>query len=92
MRPFLAFVLLAAAVSCSGPEESPQARSYERPEDSLAVEASASVPLQYLAWCVDEQKAVGTWTDSASDARSAGSDHVGKRPAHRITLLWRQRP
>jgi hypothetical protein len=92
MRRFLAFALLAAAASCSESEEAPQPVTYERPQDSLSVEARASVPLQYLAYCMDEQKAVGAWKDSASDARSAGDEHAGKHRDHRCTILWRQRP
>lgn len=92
MRSILAFALLAAAVSCSGSDGELRPVAYDRPEDSLSVEARASVPLQYLAWCADEQKAVGKWVDSASDARAAASEHAGKRPGHRVTLLWRQRP
>ncbi len=90
MRRFLILGLLLAAVSCSGPAEGPV--TYDRPEDVLSVEADASVPLQYIAFCMDERTAVGRWSDSASDARSAGSEHAGRHPDHSCTLLWRQRP
>jgi hypothetical protein len=92
MQRFLAVALLAAVASCSGSNRGEQPATYERPADTLVVEAGASVPLQYIAWCADEQKAVGKWADSESDARSAGGEHTGKHPAHRISLLWRQRP
>jgi len=90
MHRILALGLLLATASCSGSGETPGSREYRG--DVLTVEADASVKLQYLPYCMDEKAAVGPWADSASDARSAGSDHTGKHPDHRCTLLWRQRP
>lgn len=92
MHRIPAFFLLLAVVSCSGSAEAPGDVRVDRPEDTMSAEADASVPLQYIAFCMDERAAVGPWTDSASDARSAGSVHTGKHPDHQCTLLWRQRP
>ncbi len=88
----LALALFLAAVSCSGSEEAPEAVMVERSQDELAVEADASMPLQYLPFCLDERKAVGRWTDSWSEARSDGGGHLEKYPDHHWTVLWRQRP
>jgi len=92
MRRLLVLALLLTAVSCSGSGESPEPTRYERTEGELGVEIDASVTLQYLPFCMIEGAAVGKWADSASEARSAASDHEGKHPCCQCTLLWRQRP
>jgi len=87
--------LLAAIVSCGCNcyhAEDPEPYKIAREDEELRVDVPGNAPLQYLAWCIEEEKAVSAWVDSEGGAHSAGSDHVSKRPGHAFQVLWRQTP
>ncbi|MGH7340369.1 MAG: hypothetical protein ACREKH_07755 [Candidatus Rokuibacteriota bacterium] len=88
-------VALAGIVSCGCNcyyAEDPEPYTIARENEHLSVEVSGEAPVQYLAWCIEEDKAVSAWVGSQGTAESAGSDHVSKRPGHAVQVLWRQTP
>jgi hypothetical protein len=99
MRSLLALGVLAAcaaAVSCScncydAPDEDPVPQPHAREEETHRVDPEGD-PLQFMAFCVEERRALSRWTDSEGDASSAVSDHLGKHEQHQAYVLWRQKP
>lgn len=88
-------VVLAGIVSCGCncyTAEDPRPYKIDREDERLTVDVPSGAPLQYVAWCIEEERAVGGWSDSQGAAHSAGSDHVSKRPGHAFQVLWRQAP
>ncbi len=86
----------AALVSCAcncydAPEEDPVPEPYVREEETHRVEPEGS-PLQYMAFCVEEKRALSRWVGSEGDAGSAARDHLDKHPLHEAYVLWRQTP
>ncbi len=91
-----ALALLAAVASCSCPcrsvPDDPEVVPYERPHAELQVRESGTVPLEYLAWCSDEDRALGNWQADRGDAEARSAEHEQRAPGHRTTILWRQSP
>ena len=91
----MAFGLLVAAVGCGGGGDMwTDSTNYD---DAISVPmvtpgSPSQVDLQYLAMCVEENKAVCNWQDSEGSASSAGSTHAGKTFGHRFQILMRQKP
>lgn len=48
--------------------------------------------LQYIAWSVEDHKAMGPWTSSLEEAESKRREWAGKYPALNFTVLWRSHP
>ena len=97
MKKLIALALLAAG--CRAPvqyEGDPEedARQFERTE-TVKVEHSVDVPpgtLQYLAMSADNKYALCRWTESRSEAESAGAAFAAKHPGLDWYILWRQKP
>jgi hypothetical protein len=56
------------------------------------IEIPSGAAVQYLAWAVDEDRALGAWTDSLDEARTRGAEYQDRHPQWAWTLLWRQKP
>lgn len=88
--------LLGAIVSCSCPcrdvPDDPEVVPYERPAAEIRVEEPDRTPLEYLAWCSDEDRALGNWQEDRGAAASQAGEHERLAEGHRTTVLWRQSP
>ncbi len=92
-RLLLALPLLALAAcrhTYDGGVEVPELRPIPREVDRLDVSAPEDAGLQYLAWCLEEQRSLGSWQSSRISAEGTVSDHKGKHEDHTPYVLWRQ--
>lgn len=89
MKRILAIGLFAVAAGCGGGGWS--ASSYDEPIYAQ-MPADYEVEVQYLALCVEENKALCDWQDYESSASSAGSVHEDETFGHRYSILMRQKP
>ena len=91
-----ALALLAGIVSCSCPcrdvPDDPVVVAFERPPAEIRVEEPERTRLEYLAWCADEERALGDWQADRGEAASRAVDHEQRAEGHRTTILWRQSP
>jgi hypothetical protein len=89
------FAVLAGVVSCGCNcyrAEDPESYLIAREDERMTVEVPPGAPVQFLAWCVEEERAVSAWVESQGAASSAGSEHASRRPGHAFQVLWRQAP
>ena len=91
MKQLLAAALLMCAVSCStGTEiEYRGVRTVVHPPD---VNHETGGDLQYMAYCLDSERALSGWCDSRGEAQSAASSYSSEHPDRKTTILWRQKP
>jgi hypothetical protein len=93
MRPFLLFALVLGCAGCASEYDAPEPLHLARERDEMtAAIPPQSTPLQYMAWCALEEKALGDWADSQGSADSHRSEHLGKFADHPCYILWRQKP
>lgn len=94
MKTLLLALPLLALAACEhtydGGVEDPEPLPIPREEDRLDISSPDDDGLQYLAWCLEEQRSLGTWQSSRSSAEGAVSDHRGKHEDHTPYVLWRQ--
>ena len=91
MKQLLAAALLLCAVSCSTSTdvEYRGVRTVVHPPD---VNHETGGDLQYMAYCLDAERALSGWCDSRSEAQSAASSYKSEHPDRSTTILWRQKP
>jgi hypothetical protein len=91
MKQLLVVALLLCAVSCSTSTdiEYHGVRTVVNPPD---VNNDTGGDLQYMAYCLDEERALSGWCDSRSEAASAASSYRSEHPDRTTTILWRQKP
>ena len=90
MKQLLIAALLMCAVSCSTSTEIEyrEVRTVVNPPD---VNHDTGGDLQYMAYCLDEERALTGWC-SRSEASSAASSYRSEHPDRTTTILWRQKP
>jgi hypothetical protein len=93
MRPLLLLGLLLGSAGCASEDDAPEPHHIARERDEMTADIPRqSTPLQYMAWCALEEKALGDWTDSQGSADSHRREHLDKFADHPCYLLWRQKP
>jgi hypothetical protein len=97
MRATTAALALLALAACGGydiddPKPDIIPVEIDATPERLDVEVPAGAAVQYLPWAVDEDRALGAWTDSLDEARAKGAEYQDKHPQWAWTLLWRQKP
>ena len=87
----LAAAILMGVVSCSTSTdiEYRGVRTVVNPPD---VNHDTGGNLQYMAFCLDSERALSGWCDSRSEAQSAASSYQSEWPNRQTTILWRQKP
>jgi hypothetical protein len=89
-------LLLAAAVlSLAACAQDDEALKYEKVQFDPyhpEVRFDPDGPLQWMAFCGDEGRALTGWVDSRSEAESKASEYRGEHPDRECTVLWRQKP
>ena len=48
--------------------------------------------IQYMAWSIEDHRALTPWTSSFSEADSKRSEMAGQHPLLTFTVVWRQNP
>ena len=48
--------------------------------------------IQYMAWSIEDHRALTPWTASLAEAESKRSEMAGQHPLLNFTVLWRQHP
>jgi len=60
--------------------------------EELRIDPPHGEDIQYIAWSVEDKKALGPWTKSLSEAESTRREFADKYPALNFSVLWRQHP
>ncbi len=60
--------------------------------EELRIDPPRGEDIQYIAWSVEDKKALGPWTNSLADAESKRREFADKYPALNFSVLWRQHP
>jgi len=91
MKNLLIAGILMCAVSCSTSTdiEYHGVRTQVHPPD---VNHDTGGDLQYMAYCLDEERALSDWCNSRSEAQSKAGEYQSEHPDRKTTILWRQKP
>jgi hypothetical protein len=99
MKAFALVALVVAISSCRGlrePDDVVIPEYHPSIQDSLREELRVDMPqgpdIQYIAWSVDDKKALCPWTASLGEAESKRREWADKHPTLTFTVLWRQHP
>ena len=91
--------VVAALCSCGGLSEPDDVvmPTYNPPiQQSLLQEVRIDPPrgenIQYIAWSIEDHKALTPWTANLAEAESMVSESRSKHPKLNFTVLWRQHP
>jgi len=60
--------------------------------EELRIDPPRGEDIQYIAWSVEDKKAMGPWTNSLADAEAKRREWADKYPALNFVVLWRQHP
>jgi hypothetical protein len=92
-------VALLAIVSCRGmsePDDVVMPTYNPSIQGSLLQELRMDPPrgenIQYMAWSIEDHKALTPWTASLDEAESMRREMAGQHPLLNFTVLWRQHP
>jgi hypothetical protein len=93
MKHLMLAALVLSAVSCAYDEDKVEHRKVRTYVDTPDVQNEPQGPdLQYMAYCIAEERALSGWLDSRSEASSVAHDYQGEHPDRACTILWRQKP
>ena len=99
MRLFALAAAVLAVCSCRGmsePDDVVMPTYNPSIQQSLLQTVDMAPPrgegIEYMAWSVEDHKALTTWTANLGEAESMVSDSRSKHPLLNFTVLWRQNP
>ena len=92
MKLLLTAVLLLGCVSCGYEDLSIEYRPVRTHVDVPSVNNDTGGDLQYMVYCIDEDRAWSGWEDSKSAAQSKAGEQISAHPDRAWTILWRQKP
>ena len=92
MKHLLLAVLVLGCASCGYEDLSIEYRPVRTHVDVPSVGSDTGGDLQYMVYCVDEERAWSGWKDSRSAAQSEASEHISAHPDRAWYFVWRQKP
>jgi len=92
MKHLLIPAVLLCAASCGYEDISIKQRDVHTVVNPPDVNHDTGGDLQWMAYCLDEERALTGWCDSRGEAQSAASSYNSEHPDRKTTILWRQKP
>ena len=93
MKQLLLAALVMSAVSCATDEDKLEIQRVRTHVDTPDVRNEPEgQDIQYMAYCIAEERALSGWVNSRSEAASKASDYRSEHPDRECTILWRQKP